>query len=205
MGFYRSKQSGKLGLSFLCVCTFRKDEGLDEAVKMQLWACHCAVCQAHDPLAPLLRSNSGKGSLVVDFSPAGVSYPDDEFLRHAWVTWKPDVNIFQAVCVGLAYARLRGKWTWSEVGLQSGGAGEARSLTAPSGIISARETGRCWLGSSLQPCTSAPTPHTDRPSPGCSWWSWTWWIRLKLKTLFNACCQSSYSDTLAGFACLIIY
>lgn len=69
MGFYRSKQSGKLGLSFLCVCTFRKDEGLDEAVKMQLWACHCAVCQAHDPLAPLLRSNSGKGSLVVDFSP----------------------------------------------------------------------------------------------------------------------------------------
>lgn len=127
MGFYRSKQSGKLGLSFLCICTFRKDEGLDEAVKMQLWACHCAVCQAHDPLAPLLCSNSGKGSLVVDFSPAGVSYPDDEFLRHAWVTWKPDVNIFQAVCVGLAYARLRGKWTWSEVGLQRGGAGEARS------------------------------------------------------------------------------
>lgn len=36
MGFCRSKQSGKLGLSFLCVCTFRKDEGLDEAVKMQL-------------------------------------------------------------------------------------------------------------------------------------------------------------------------
>lgn len=36
MGFYRSKQGGKLGLSFLCVCTFRKDEGLDEAVKMQL-------------------------------------------------------------------------------------------------------------------------------------------------------------------------
>lgn len=120
MGFCRSKQNGNLGLNFLCVCTFRKDE----AVKMQLWACHCAVCQAHDPLAPLLCSNSGKGSLVVDFSPAGVSYPDDEFLRHAGVTWKPDVNIFQAVCVGLAWARLRGKWTWSEVGLQSGGAGE---------------------------------------------------------------------------------
>lgn len=41
----------------------------------------------------------------------------------------PDVNIFQAVCVGLAYARqlcLRGKWKWSEIGLQCG-AGEVRS------------------------------------------------------------------------------
>lgn len=161
MGFCRSKQSGKLGLSFLYICTFRKDE----AVKMQLRACHCAVCQAHNPLAPLLRSNSGKGSLVVDFSPAGVSYPDDEFLRHAPVTWKPDVDIFPAVCVGPAYARLRGKWTWSEVGLQSGGAGEERSLTAPSGIISARERGRCWLCSSLQPSSDEPTAPTLCPHP----------------------------------------
>lgn len=200
MGFCRSKQSGKLGLSFLCVCTFRKDEGLDEAVKMQLWACHCAACQAHDPLAPLLRSNSGKGSLVVDFSPAGVSYPDDEFLRHARVTWKPDVSIFQAVRVGLAYTSLRGK-----VDVVWAGSAAWWCPTAPGGIISAKERGRCWLCPSLQPSTSAPTPHTHRPSPGCSWWSWTWWIRLKLKALFNACCQSSYSDTLAGFACLIIH
>lgn len=97
--------------------------------KSSWWACPCAVCRDHNPLVALLCSNSGKGSLVVDFSPAGVSYPDDEFLRHARVTWKPDVNIFQAVCVGLVYARqlcLRGKWKWSEIGLQPG-AGEARS------------------------------------------------------------------------------
>lgn len=157
MGFYRSKQSGKLGLSFLCVCTFRKDEGLDEAVKMQLWACHCAVCQAHDPLAPLLHSNSGKGSLVVDFSPAGVSYPDDEFLRHARVTWKPDVNIFQAVCVGLAYARLRGKWTWSEVGLQSGGAGRWGQLPVGSFLPGKQEGAGSALHCSPAPLSPPPT------------------------------------------------
>jgi len=53
---------------------------------MQLVSTLLCSSQAYDPLAPLLRSDSGKGSLVVDFSPAGVSYPDDEFLRHARVT-----------------------------------------------------------------------------------------------------------------------
>lgn len=54
------------------------------------------------------------------------------------------MNIFQAVCVGLAYARLRGKWKWSEIGLQPG-AGEARSPgSSQSSHICQGEEGPRW-------------------------------------------------------------
>lgn len=34
------------------------------------------------PLTPQLRLDSGRDSSAVAFSPAGASYPDDEFLSH---------------------------------------------------------------------------------------------------------------------------
>ena len=106
------------------------------------------------------------------------------------------MNIFQAVCVGLVYARqlwLRGKWKWPEIGLQHG-AGEARSPSSSPAAASDREKKvLAGLGTAAQAHLPPPSaqmqclfqslgpPQAVRDAAELC-------IGLKLKALFNACC-----------------
>lgn len=64
IGFCRSKQSRKLELSFLCICAFRKREGLYGAVKMQLVSmllCSLSSTQYSHPAALFQLRNGLSG------------------------------------------------------------------------------------------------------------------------------------------------
>lgn len=87
------------------------------------------------------------------------------------------MNIFQAVCVGLPYAGqlcLRGKWKWSEIGLQRG-AGGARGLWEAPGEATSAEVGKVLTGLitvawHICPplCTKAAPLPKYKPCTGCS-------------------------------------
>lgn len=194
MVFCRSKQSRKLGLTFLYVSTFRRDEGLYEAVEMQLLSgslCSLSGIRSSFLTAPswLRKGLSGCGFL-----------PCRSKLSRWWISeacsshMKARCEHFpSSVCgssIRQATWQVEVVWDWSAAWCWGG----KESWQLPEQPHLPRR-GRSSLGFSLWLSTSAPTSCTNAaPLPeyksctGCSWWGWTWWIGLKLKPLFNGCC-----------------